>query len=237
MRWRRVKDESLSDSIGEAANGKADIRGRENSATSGRSIDSEIWRCSIEQSENGTLQGIPVRVRWLRRFCIGALGFLALGADVESKDSEMFKHESSYTTVHALLAPDAKAPLSADDFDTELWLLLTHRIHSPNDLKKLPDAVGIYFASRYVQWEVGNGGFAQAAENIPEWFESAAAGYLALGKPKSAALIRKAIPVLGSGDDEALEALDSEIPPDEWEIDGERVEFVRSHRQEFEGVR
>ena len=34
-----------------------------------------------------------------------------------------------------------------------------------------------------------------------------------------------------------LEALDKEIPVDESEFDHERVEFVRSHRRQFDAVR
>jgi hypothetical protein len=41
-------------------------------------------------------------------------------------------------------------------------------------------------------------GFAQAAHNIPEWFEMAAIGYAALGKPKAVALIKEAPQMLSN---------------------------------------
>jgi hypothetical protein len=161
--------------------------------------------------------------------------------NIQAKESGMFKFESDYKTVAALLDADTKTPLEAGKFDDELWLLLTKKVHNPSDLKKYPETVGVYFASRYVQWEVGNGGFAQAAENVPEWFALAASGYESLGKPKFAALIRKAMTLLQSGSEDTLEAqleaLDAEIPAGEWEIDNERVEFVRKHRSDFAGIR
>ena len=170
-----------------------------------------------------------------------AFGLFAVTPGIQSKDAGMFKFESSYKSVTALLDADTKTPLNADTFDEELWLLLNRKIDRPEDLKKYPDPVGIYFASRYVQWEVGNGGFTQAAENVPEWFEPAASGYQSLGKPKAAALIKKAISLLQTGDGESLEAqleaLVEEIPTDEWWIDPARVEYVRNHRDAFEVVR
>lgn len=170
-----------------------------------------------------------------------AIVFIAVAGTVQSKESSVFKFESSYKSVKALLDADSKTPLEASTFDDELWLLLNAKIDNPNDLKKYPEAVGVYFSSRYVQWEVGNGGFVQAAENVPEWLAPAASSYQALGKPKSAALIRKAMSIIQTASESTLEAqreaLDQEIPADEWEIDDERVEFVRDHRSDFAGIR
>ena len=149
----------------------------------------------------------------------------------------MFKLEGSFESVRQLLEADAKSPMPDDDLDTELWLLLTRQIHAPRDLRRMPESVATYFASRYLQWEVGNGGFAQAAESIPEWFELAETGYIARGKPKSAAIIHRARSLLVAGDEAGLEGLDAEIPTDEWEIDTERVAFVREHRTEFQSIR
>jgi hypothetical protein len=149
----------------------------------------------------------------------------------------MFDFESKYKSVRHLLEEDARTPLAAEELDDQLWLLLSKRIQKSTDLENLPSVIGTYFASRYLQWEVGNGGFGQAAENIPEWFETAEAGYGALGKRKSAELIRKARALILSGDEEALVQLDSELPHDEWEIDEERVEFVRAHAAEFKSLR
>src|SRR5690349_14134482 len=101
-----------------------------------------------------------------------------------------------FTTVDALLDQDEKTPLEWSKFDDELWLLVSDRIVDPLELENYPHAVGVYLASRWLEWEVGNGGFAQAAYNIPQWFEMAAIGYAALGKLKAAALINEAIQML-----------------------------------------
>ena len=48
------------------------------------------------------------------------------------------------------------------------------------------------YATRMLEMEVGNGGFAQAVMNCPECFEPAARGYEILGKPGFAAFVRQA---------------------------------------------
>ena len=50
----------------------------------------------------------------------------------------------------------------------------------------------VYFATRLVEWDVCNGGFAQAAMNYLGVFEHAAAGFELLGKPAIVVLIREA---------------------------------------------
>lgn len=162
-----------------------------------------------------------------------------------------------YQTIDELLSVDESTPLEPGDFDDALWTLLCARVFEPEDLESLPEAVSTYYASRLLEWEVGNGGFAQAAYNIPAWFPRAEAGYRALGKEASARLIQKAIQLLPSerqvverkgllrakiGDvfahfrESRMAALDVQIPDAEWWIDDERVAFVRSHRETFRGI-
>jgi Domain of unknown function (DUF4375) len=154
----------------------------------------------------------------------------------------MFEFKSRFSSVAELLQTDAAETLDDGEFDDQLWLLLTSRIESPADLRGLPAEVGVYYASRLLQWEVDNGGFAQAAGNIPEWFSLAEAGYLALGKSKAAVLIRKARGFLSEDDDELsmredmFEQLDAELSKLEWEIDVDRVRYVRQHRSVFVDV-
>src|SRR5690349_14281519 len=104
--------------------------------------------------------------------------------------------KSRFPTVRALIEEDEASPLDPESFDAELWLLLVRRIHDLVDLGGYPLEVRVYFASRLLEADVDNGGFAQAAFNIPEWFGPAADGYEALGKPVMAALIREAAAVL-----------------------------------------
>ena len=164
-----------------------------------------------------------------------------------------------FTTVDALLDQDEASPLEWETFDDELWLLLSDRITDPSELDDYPHPVGVYLASRWLEWEVGNGGFAQAAYNIPQWFESAAIGYATLGKPKAVALIKEALQMLNPErgtlsrkglladttihevfrhfSESDMAALDSRIPEDEWWIDEERVAYVRRNREAFLGIK
>ncbi|MEX0702336.1 MAG: DUF4375 domain-containing protein [Planctomycetales bacterium] len=151
-----------------------------------------------------------------------------------------------FDSIAALIEHDAASPLASDEFDTQLWLLMIQKIDRPSDLEHLPRPVAVYHASRLLQWEVLNGGFGQAAGNIPVWFELAAVGYSALGMRKSAGLIREARDcltedriklidqsLLDESTIEKLAALDERIPEDEFCIDDERVEYVRKHRDAF----
>jgi hypothetical protein len=146
-----------------------------------------------------------------------------------------------FESVPALMEEDSRSMLDDEQFDDELWKLLTRRIQGPGDLRDHASEVSVYYASRLLQWEVGNGGFVQAAINTPEWFELAEAGYRTLGKPEFAALIRKARGFLSEGDPDlaeaSLERLDAELPSVEWAIDLERVRYVRANRAAFQAVR
>ena len=164
-----------------------------------------------------------------------------------------------FTTVDALFDQDEASPLEWSTFDDELWSLLCERITDPSECDSYPRQVRVYFATRWLQWEVGNGGFAQAAFNIPEWFEMAAIGYAALGKPNAVALIKEALQMLSNERDTLMRngllndttihevfrhfsetdmaALDSRIPENEWWIDEERVAYVRKNRGAFRGIK
>jgi hypothetical protein len=103
-----------------------------------------------------------------------------------------------FTTVDDLFDHDEASPLEWNTFDDELWSLLCGRITDPSEFDYYPRPVSVYIATRWLQWEVGNGGFAQAAYNGPEWFEMAAIGYADLGKPKAVALIKEALQMLSN---------------------------------------
>ena len=152
----------------------------------------------------------------------------------------MFSTKSKYASVRELLNADKKSTLEDSVFDDQLWLLLCERIHTPSDLQGLPLEVTHYYASRLVQWEVGNGGFPQAIDNgLQVWFSSAAAAYDIFGKPEFANLIRKANAItLECGDDmdsacEQSEVLDEELSDIDWEIDELRIAYVRDHYEAF----
>lgn len=68
-----------------------------------------------------------------------------------------------YANLDDLLSADLREPLPYEYLNDAIWLLLSEKIHSVEDLEKYPPEVGVYYGSRLLQWEVGNGGFAQAA--------------------------------------------------------------------------
>jgi hypothetical protein len=162
--------------------------------------------------------------------------------------------KSQFASIRALFATDAIAEMPYEKFDDELWFLLCNRVSSPSDLESLPAPVQHYFASRLLEWDVGNGGFAQAAYNSANWFPLAAAGYEALGLPRSAALIRDAIRWLPSERreiekkglfaatigqvfdhfrDSKMEMFNDRIVSAEWYVDELRVKYARANRDSF----
>jgi hypothetical protein len=98
-----------------------------------------------------------------------------------------------------------------------------------------PPEVRAYFATRLVEWEVGNGGFRQAAHNAGDFFDEAIAGYELMGLNESAALIREA--KAQRNDDAALDALDERVTTAPWPgvpwADEARLAYVRTHREAF----
>jgi uncharacterized protein DUF4375 len=159
-----------------------------------------------------------------------------------------------FVSVAALMDADERGELDDSTFDDELWFFLIDRISTPQDAGRFPKPVLLYYASRYVQWEVGNGGFAQAAYNIPEWFELAALGYTELGLHSFAALIREALALLPTENRETtfdaheigelfeqfseskLALLDERLMGTGWEADERRLQYVRQNRQAFRDV-
>lgn len=90
-----------------------------------------------------------------------------------------------------------RGAIDQDDFDSVFWDLWCQRVDAAGGIASLPLPVRHYFASRLLEWEVGNGGFAQAVHNVPEMFEPAAAGYDALDLPRCAERIRECIRIMG----------------------------------------
>jgi hypothetical protein len=142
-----------------------------------------------------------------------------------------------------------------EDFDDLLWSALCHAVDSPQTVIKLPEPVWVYYATRLLEGEVGNGGFAQAAMNIPEWFGLAARGNEILGKPELAAFIRGAGKLAWSeakclrkardgGLEDAFayfregnfEKFDRRLDEIGWWCDEERIAYVRANREAFIGL-
>ena len=157
---------------------------------------------------------------------------------------------ASPQTIHAVIENDRAGKYSDwEDFDDALWTALLPLIDlsSPETIFRLPEAVWVYFATRLLEWEVGNGSFAQAAVNFPEWFEPAAKGNEVLGKPNLASFIRAAsqlidpasqqISDLQDGSEEGpFEVFDDQLEDLGWECGEDRIQHVRSHRDQFSSL-
>ena len=103
-------------------------------------------------------------------------------------------------TISELMQLDESGAVGDRAFDDQLWLILFDLVCSPDELIKLPEPVWVYLASRLIEWEVGNGGFPQAAFNIPEWFPLAKAAYRKLGLERAGDLIQRAEELIGRGE-------------------------------------
>lgn len=155
-------------------------------------------------------------------------------------------------SLREILAEDEASPIADEVLDDAVWLTLCERIATPSDLRQFAFPVTVYFASRLLQWEVGNGGFAQAAVNVPEWFEFAAVGYRALGKTMAEGIILEVKRLLPENEEKARQLRAHEIgwedyfmghdfstyderayASGEWEVDAERTAYVRGHREAF----
>ena len=157
-----------------------------------------------------------------------------------------------FASIAALIDADENGQLDDSTFDDELWSLLVERISTPQEATLFARPVQLYYASRFLQWEVGNGGFAQAAYNIPEWFDLAAAGYDELGLGSFAALIREATSLVPTevasfdatqiGElfaqfaESGLASLDRRLGEIVWEADVRRIQYVRENRVAFRAV-
>ena len=156
--------------------------------------------------------------------------------------------DPSELTLRQLLERDRQSPLQNAALDDAVWLALCDVVSEPSDLQKFEPPVGVYYASRYMEWEVLTGGFPPAAVNIREWFEPAAEAYRVLGYPESADLIlevQKALPPEPPDDvgwdewfrDNPLAVYNERAysSPD-WEILDARIEHVRRNREAFARV-
>ncbi|NNE88427.1 MAG: DUF4375 domain-containing protein [Silicimonas sp.] len=139
--------------------------------------------------------------------------------------------------------------MSLTGFDDAFWLVMSDKVGNPHDLDPA-SPVALYYASRYMEWDVANGGFSQAAYNIPDLFALAAAGYRAMNLNAAADLIDKAA---GLADNERkgftastigklfqqfseskLAGLDAQLDRAGWWATEQRVGYAIQHRKVFE---
>jgi hypothetical protein len=121
-----------------------------------------------------------------------------------------------------------------------------------------PESVRLFYACYDVNYQVGDGGFAQAAYNVPELLPVAQKAFERFGRKQAADLCRRAVEMLpaelrehldkGLRDRPTIEdvferfsesemaALDENLPEEFW-ADDALQELVQQHRKDFESVR
>jgi hypothetical protein len=143
---------------------------------------------------------------------------------------------------------------SETGFDDALWTLTCRAVKVDPKFQSIPEPLMVYYVTRYLTWEIGNGGFAQAAMNVPHLFEPAALGYETLGRPDLSAFIREVSVVVKSEADRIKEAaitgddtfayfregtfarFDEQTKQNGWyDTDGVRLEYVKTHEAEIVG--
>jgi hypothetical protein len=153
-------------------------------------------------------------------------------ADTSISDMMAAGFELENRSPAEVMALDEAGELDDEALDDGLWMALLGAGVSSETLSSHPAGVRMFYATRLVEWEVGNGGFSQALENARECLEEAIAGYEMLGDHESTELLQRAIER-----SKALEALDEELEGPPWEGvpwgDARRLAYVRAHRDEF----
>jgi hypothetical protein len=154
-------------------------------------------------------------------------------------------------SIRTVMERDIQGQMTDYEFADGVWLAVCDLISEPQDLDKFPEPFSNYFATRLLEWEVGNGGFAQAAMNIPEWFEPAAVGYERLGKPHLTEFIRRASMLASKEQDRisvasknledafsyfregVFDEFDNQLDEIGWWMDEFRIKYVRQNREAF----
>jgi hypothetical protein len=159
-----------------------------------------------------------------------------------------------FESITALMKADAAGSLSDEELDRYLNWFLVRILQDPVDCAGVPEPVVTYWATGMIQADVLNGGFAQAAYNIPEWFGLAAEGYSRLDRPAAAERIRQAAQlsqrelqtvswlrrrgaqigaIFRHFQQSSLKALDRNLYEIGWDVTEQRRQLVRENRDAF----
>jgi Domain of unknown function (DUF4375) len=160
-----------------------------------------------------------------------------------------------YESVAALMEADVAGSVSDEDFARHLgWFLGRLLLLSPADCISVPESVVVFWATGLLEYNVFNGGFAQAAYNVPEWFETAAIGYEQFGRLEAAARIRQAAQlsrneqatvswlkrrraeiraIFSHFRDSSLRDLDKDLYEIGWDVTAARIQLARNNREDF----
>ena len=140
------------------------------------------------------------------------------------------------------------------EFVEDIASALYERYEDLPSISDWPTVVRYFFACYDLNYQVGNGGFAQAAYNVPELFPIAVEAFEYFGHQEAAQLCRTAISMLPPElaehfekgladspdlqevfdhfDDSAMQTLDEQIPDNFW-VDDRLQQLVEQNRNEF----
>jgi hypothetical protein len=163
-----------------------------------------------------------------------------------------------YQSISALMEADVNGSLSDEEFDRHLgWFLGRLLPFSYAECTSVPEPVVVYWATRLMEYNVLNGGFAQAAYNISDWFEPAAIGYEQFGRLVAADRIRQAAKlsqneqttvswlkrrraeiraIFSHFRESSLRDLDKGLYEIGWDVTAARIQIARNNREEFAGL-
>ena len=168
----------------------------------------------------------------------------------------IYDNESEEVNISESFDAYVKGLTEIEDLDTDIWCaILDATGESVDDYKKLPRSVQLFYASRYLEWEVANGGFPQAAYNIPGLFALAREWYSMEGLNEAASIIEQAEQLIRDGEaefktpcggdigelfEEFLDSRLSALSSPAWEcgLDATeaRVKYAIRNRGDFESI-
>jgi hypothetical protein len=155
-----------------------------------------------------------------------------------------------------ILADHADAPYDPEhrEFIEKIASALYER---HEDFSRWPESVRFFYACYDLNYQVGNGGFAQAAYNVPQLIPVAQKAFEHFGRLKAAALCQEAVSMLpaelaehltkGFTGSESLQdvfdhfsesrmaELDKRVPEEFW-VDDKLQELVQESRADFESI-
>lgn len=156
----------------------------------------------------------------------------------------------------AFLADHVDAPY--DPKQREFIECVADRLYQRcEDFERWPESVRHFHACYDLNYQVGNGGFAQAAYNVPHLIPVAQAAFTKFGRNAAAELCRRAVAMLPAElaahlekgfvggetlervfahfDDSAMAALDENLPKEFWADDALQA-LVEQYRAEFASI-
>jgi hypothetical protein len=162
------------------------------------------------------------------------------------------RRQLSHASLTDLLEADRAIQMEDDELDDRLWAVVSHACSDVARREHLPEPIRMYYAGRLIEWEVGNGGFAQAAFNVPDLLGDAAKAYELLSLPEAAQRVRKAQKIVERGRSglvrsigltiaevfaqfrkSPLAKLDEGLDEIGWWAVRPRMAYVRTHREVF----